>query len=42
MTDGEIIDTIMEWIKTDGETISDEQLVIMIKDLVNTRELGQY
>ena len=40
MTDGEIIDTIMSWIKTDGEIISDEQLVIMIKELTTTRELG--
>jgi len=40
MTDGEIIDTIMAWIKTDGEIISDEQLVIMIKELTTTRELG--
>jgi hypothetical protein len=40
ITDGEIIDTIMEWIKTDGEIISDERLVEMIKDLTATRELG--
>ncbi len=40
MTDGEIIDTIMAWIKTDGEIISDERLVEMIKDLTTTRELG--
>jgi|LauGreDrversion4_2_1035121.scaffolds.fasta_scaffold4827177_1 hypothetical protein len=40
MTDGEIIDTIMAWIKTDGEIISDERLVEMIKDLTATRELG--
>jgi hypothetical protein len=40
MTDGEIIDTIMDWIKTDGEIISDERLVEMIKDLTATRELG--
>ena len=40
MTDGEIIDTIMEWIKTDGELISDERLVEMIKDLTAKRELG--
>jgi hypothetical protein len=40
MTDGEIIDTIMEWIKTDGELISDERLVEMIKDLTDKRELG--
>jgi hypothetical protein len=41
MTDGEIIDTIMDWIKTDGQTISDEQLVEMIKDLTTTRELNK-
>ena len=39
MTDGEIIDTIINWIKTDGEIISDEQLVLMIKELVTTREV---
>jgi hypothetical protein len=39
MTDGEIIDTIIGWIKTDGQVISDEQLVEMIKDLTTTREL---
>ena len=41
MTDGEIIDTIMGWIETDGQTISDEQLVEMIKDLTTTRELNK-
>jgi hypothetical protein len=41
MTDGEIIDTIMAWIKTDGQIISDEQLVEMIKDLTTTRELNK-
>jgi hypothetical protein len=41
MTDGEIIDTIMDWIKTDGQIISDEQLVEMIKDLTTTRELNK-
>ena len=40
MTDGEIIDTIMGWIETDGQIISDEQLVEMIKDLTTTRELN--
>ena len=39
MTDGEIIDTIMEWIKTDGEIMSDELLVEMIKDLTTTRKV---
>jgi hypothetical protein len=39
MTDGEIIDTIMSWIETDGQIISDEQLVEMIKELTTTREL---
>ena len=39
MTDGEIIDTIMGWIKTDGQIISDEQLVEMIKELTTTRGL---
>jgi len=39
MTDGEIIDTINGWIETDGQIISDEQLVEMIKDLTTTREL---
>ena len=39
MTDGEIIDTIINWINTDGEKISDEQLVLMIKELTTTREL---
>jgi hypothetical protein len=41
MTDGEIIDTIMSWIETDGQIISDEQLVEMIKDLTTTRELNK-
>jgi hypothetical protein len=41
MTDGEIIDTIIGWIKTDGQVISDEQLVEMIKDLTTTRELNK-
>jgi hypothetical protein len=41
MTDGEIIDTIIDWIKTDGQIISDEQLVEMIKDLTTTRELNK-
>jgi hypothetical protein len=41
MTDGEIIDTIMGWIETDGQIISDEQLVEMIKDLTTTRELNK-
>ena len=40
MTDGEIIDTIMGWIETDGQIISDKQLVEMIKDLTTTRELN--
>jgi len=40
MTNGEIIDTIMGWIKTDGQIISDEQLVEMIKELTTTRELN--
>ena len=39
MTDWEIIYTIMGWIKTDGQIISDEQLVEMIKELTTTREL---
>ena len=39
MTDGEIIDTIISWIKTDGEKISDEELVLMIKELTTTRGL---
>jgi hypothetical protein len=39
MTDGEIIDTIIGWIKTDGQEISDEQLVEMIKELTTTRSL---
>ena len=39
MTDGEIIDIIMSWIETDGQIISDEQLVEMIKELTTTREL---
>jgi hypothetical protein len=39
MTDGEIIDTIIGWIKTDGQVISDEQLVEMIKDLTTARGL---
>ena len=38
-TDGEIIDTIIGWIKTDGEKISDEELVLMIKELTTTRGL---
>jgi hypothetical protein len=41
MTDGEIIDTIIGWIKTDGQIISDEQLVEMIKDLTTTKELNK-
>ena len=39
MTDGEIIDTINDWIKTDGQILSDEQLVEMIKELTTTRGL---
>ena len=39
MTDGEIIDTINDWIKTDGQILSDEQLVEMIKQLTTTRGL---
>ena len=39
MTDGEIIDTINDWIKTDGQILSDEQLVGMIKELTTTRGL---
>lgn len=39
MTDGEIIDTIVRWIETDGQEISDEQLVEMIKELTTTRGL---
>ena len=41
ITDGEMIDTIIGWIKTDGQIISDEQLVEMIKDLTTTRELNK-
>jgi hypothetical protein len=39
MTDGEIIDTINDWIKTDGQILSDEQLIEMIKELTTTRGL---
>jgi hypothetical protein len=35
MTDGEKIDTIIGWIKTDGQIISDEQLLEMIKELLS-------
>ena len=39
MTDGEIIDTIMRWVNTDKDTISNEELVSMIKELTTTRGL---
>jgi hypothetical protein len=39
MTDGEIIDTINDWIKIDGQILSDEQLIEMIKELTTTRGL---
>ena len=34
-TDGEMIDKIQEWINTDGELLSDEQVLENIRELVN-------
>ena len=34
-TNGEMIDQIQEWINTDGELLSDEQVLENIRELVN-------
>ena len=34
-TNGEMIDKIQEWINTDGELLSDEQVIENIRELVN-------
>jgi hypothetical protein len=34
-TNGEMIDQIQEWINTDGELLSDEQVIENIRELVN-------
>lgn len=34
LTNGEMIDQIMEWINTDGEELSDEDVINKIRDLV--------
>ena len=34
-TNGEMIDKIQEWINTDGELLSDEQVLENIRELVN-------
>jgi hypothetical protein len=34
-TNGEMIDLIQEWINTDGELLSDEQVLENIRELVN-------
>jgi hypothetical protein len=33
-TNGEMIDQIQEWINTDGELLSDEQVIENIRELV--------
>ena len=34
-TNGEMIDQIQEWINTEGEILSDEQVIGNIRELVN-------
>lgn len=34
MTDGEMIDKIMEWIGTDGEELSDEDVINNIREML--------
>lgn len=34
-TNGEMIDKIQEWINTDGQLLSDEQVLENIRELVN-------
>jgi urease gamma subunit len=34
MTDGEMIDQIMEWINTDGEQLSDEDVMNNIREML--------
>jgi len=34
-TNGEMIDQIQEWINTDGELLSDEQVIENIRELLN-------
>jgi hypothetical protein len=34
-TNGEMIDQIQEWINTDGELLSDEQVLENIRELLN-------
>ena len=34
-TNGEMIDQIQEWINTEGEILSDEQVIENIRELVN-------
>jgi hypothetical protein len=34
-TNGEMIDQIQEWINTEGEVLSDEQVIENIRELVN-------
>jgi hypothetical protein len=36
MTNGEMIDQIQQWIDTDGETMSDEDVINNIRDLLST------
>jgi hypothetical protein len=36
MTDGEMIDQIINWINTDGEDLSDEDVINNIRDLLRT------
>jgi len=36
MTNGEMIDQIQEWISTDGEIMSDEDVINNIRELLNT------
>lgn len=35
MTNGEMIDQIQEWINTDGELLSDEDVINNIRELLN-------
>lgn len=34
-TNGEMIDQIQEWLNTDGELLSDEQVIENIRELLN-------
>jgi hypothetical protein len=36
MTNGEMIDQIQKWIDTDGEAMSDEEVVNSIRELVTS------